>query len=88
MRVAALFLLAAAAILIGIDLQGPVHADIRAFDPDRMAQLDTEMWRSYYDKKPDQLFFQLASLLREQFRFPPLRSYVTAFHAARAAFVF
>ena len=85
---ALLALLAAAAIFIGIDLNGPRHTDIRAFDPDRVAQLDTEMWRSYYDKKPDVLFVQLAQLLREQFHFPVLRSYLTASRAARAAFVF
>jgi hypothetical protein len=46
------------------------------------------MWRSYYDREPGRLFLQLGELLRTQYRLPALRSQVTAYHAARAAFVF
>ena len=89
-RVATVALLALAAFVIaaGIDLFGPRRVDIRAFDSREVARLDTEMWRSYYDKKPVALFFQLAELMRRQFHFPLLRSYVAAFYAAKAAFVF
>jgi hypothetical protein len=75
-------------LLAGLDLYAPRQVDIRAFDPMVVARLDTDMWRSYYDKKPIPLFFQLADLLRRQFHFPWLRSYVVAYHAAKAAFVF
>ncbi len=85
-------LVVAALIAIGaaivIDLVGPMKTDIRVFDPDRVALLDTEMWRAYYAKQPLPLYLELAQLLREEFHFPPLRSYVVAAHAARAAFVF
>jgi hypothetical protein len=73
---------------VGFDLFGPRQTDIRVFDPREVARLDTVMWRSYYDRKPLPLFFQLAELLRDQFHLPWLRSHVVAASAARAAFVF
>lgn len=84
--VAAILVALVAACLV--DLVGPVKSDIRVFDAAQVARLDTDMWRSYYDRKPAALFLQLAELLRVQFHFPVLRSYVVAGHAARAAFVF
>jgi hypothetical protein len=75
-------------VLAGLDLWAPVKTDIRQFDPGVVAKLDTDMWRSYYDRKPLPLYFQLADLLRRQFHFPWLRSYVVAYHAAKSAFVF
>jgi hypothetical protein len=77
-------LLAAAAI----DLYGPRRSSLRDFDPAAVARLETDMWRSYYDRERGRLFIQLADLLRTQYRLPPLRSGVVAFHAAKAAFVF
>ena len=77
-----------AAIWILIGLWRPVSSDLRNFDPETVARLDTEMWRSYYDKERLKLFNQLAHLLRQQYHMPVARSYVVAFHAARAAFVF
>ena len=71
-----------------LDLFGPRHADLRRFDPNEVARLDTVMWRSYYDRQPRQLFLQLAELMRRQFHFPLLRSNEVAAHAAKAAFVF
>lgn len=70
------------------DLFYPVSTDLRAFEADQVAHLDTIMWRSYYDRQPVRLFMQLAELLRVQFNLPWLRSYVVAYHAAKAAFVF
>ncbi len=70
------------------DLWWPRHADMRAFDADEVARLDTAMWRSYYARERLTLFLQLGELLRKQYRLPFLRSQVTAYHAARAAFVF
>ncbi len=83
-----LVLLALWGIWITVDLLIPVKTDIRQFDPKVVAHLDTEMWRAYYDRKPLKLFFQLASLMRQQFNAPFWRSYVIAFRAAKAAFVF
>ena len=87
--------LGVAALVIGVvllwgavDLWGPWRVDIRSFRPNDVARLDADMWRSYYDRRPLVMFGQLADLLRRQFHFPPLRSYVVAARAARAAFVF
>lgn len=73
---------------ITTDLSIPIKTNIKQFDPATVARMDTEMWRSYYDRKPLKLFFQLARLLRQQFHAPFWRSKVMAFHAAKAAFVF
>ncbi len=81
-------LAALVAVAGALDLWAPVHSDIRVFDAAEVARLDTDMWRSYYDRKPLVLFVQLGELMRRQFHFPWLRSYVVAAHAARAAFVF
>jgi hypothetical protein len=70
------------------NLLWPVRTDIRVFDADHMARLDTDMWRSYYDRKPVALYFQLAAVLRDEFHMTLMRSLVTGFRAARAAFVF
>jgi hypothetical protein len=80
--------LAALAGVFVANLFWPVHTDIRVFDADHMARLDTDMWRSYYDKKPVALYLQLGQVLRDEFHMTLARSYVTAFRAAHAAFVF
>jgi len=80
--------LAAIAAYTAYDLAAPRHEDLRAFDPDEVARLDTAMWRSYYDRQRVTLFLQLAELLRTQYGLPFLRSNVVAYRAAHAAFVF
>ena len=80
---AAVFLLLAA-----WDLFGPRSHDLRDFQPDEVGRLETGMWRSYYAHANVRLFRELAQLLRQQYHLPRLRSYVTAYHAARAATVF
>jgi len=80
--------LAGGATWIAVDLRKPVSADLRQFDPEEVARLDTQMWRSYYDKQRLKLFRELALLLRQQYHLPLLRSYVVGLHAAKAAFVF
>lgn len=61
---------------------------LRQFDPAEVARLETAMWRSYYEKKPILLFWQLAGGLRQQFQAPFWKSFGLAFQATRAAFVF
>jgi hypothetical protein len=70
------------------DLLVPVRSDLRRFDPDEVARLETAMWRSYYSRERLRLFLQLAELMREQYNLPFLRSNVVALRAAKAAFVF
>jgi hypothetical protein len=72
----------------GVDLFGSRHSDLREFDSDAVARLETDMWRSYYDRRQVRMFFELADLLRTQYRVPFLRSQVIAFEGAKAAFVF
>jgi hypothetical protein len=64
------------------------RTDIRVFDADHMARLDTDMWRSYYDKQPAKLYLQLAQVLRDEFHMTHAHAYSTALLAARAAFEF
>lgn len=80
-------------LLLGVgyaawDLFAPIQTSLRSFDPIEVARLETEMWRSYYDKKPVPLYLQLARLLRTEYDLPYLRSHRVAFDAAKAAFVF
>ncbi len=66
----------------------PRSTNLRQFDPDDVARLETQMWRSYYNKELLRLFNEMAVLLRHQYHMPLLRSYVVGFHAAKAAFIF
>jgi hypothetical protein len=73
---------------VAYDLYGPRRSDLRSFDPDEVARLETAMWRSYYSRERAKLFFEMAELLRTQYHLPLVRSNVVAYEAARAAFVF
>ena len=73
---------------IVIDLWQAPSGDLQSFDPKEVARLETEMWKSYYERRPVDLFLQLAQLVRYQYHLPLLRSYLTAYHASRAAFAF
>ena len=70
------------------DLYVPRRNSIRQFDPVAVARLETDMWRSYYDKRPVLLFWQLAGGLRQQFHAPFWRSFALGFQATKAAFTF
>jgi hypothetical protein len=70
------------------ELARPRRVDIRVFDPDAVARLETAMWRSYYDRRRLPLFGQLVALLQGQFQLQPLRAVTLAGLAARAAAVF
>ena len=73
---------------LAYDLFGPRSSDLRSFDPDEVARLETAMWRSYYSRERAKLFFEMAELLRTQYHLPFVRSNVVAYEAAHAAFVF
>ncbi|QJW90547.1 hypothetical protein HNV11_14745 [Spirosoma taeanense] len=70
------------------DLLIPRQVNLRHFEPEEVARLDGAMWRSYYEKKPLLLFWQSARLIREQMNAPFWRSFIIAYHAAKAAFLF
>lgn len=61
---------------------------IRVFDPDRVAELETGMWRAYYGKSKPELFRLLVTLHREQYRFTWARAVQVSYHLASAASTF
>lgn len=74
--------------LVGVYAGWPRKPDLRAFDPAAMAQLETAMWRDYYDKRYGALFYHLYQSTRTQFGFSPLKSLHVAVSAAEAAKTF
>ena len=87
-----LLLLAATVLLIGAEAlrerftQRP--SDLRTFDAAAVGRLDTDMWRSYYERRPVRLFEQMITLLRTKYGMRPLEALTNAYRAAHAAFVF
>jgi hypothetical protein len=76
-------------VFVGLLYAGmPRNADLRAFDPQEMAQRETAMWRDYYDKRYVRLFWDLYESSRVEFRFSPLDSFRIALAAAHAARLF
>ncbi|MBL8190176.1 MAG: hypothetical protein JNK38_19325, partial [Acidobacteria bacterium] len=73
---------------LAFDLYGPRQHSLKDFDPKVVAQLETDMWRSYYAKERLKLFRQLAELMRSQYGMPYATSNAVAYQAAQAAFVF
>ncbi len=73
---------------IAVDLFAPRRADFRRFDPVAIGRLESDMWRSYYERRPVRLFWQLALSLRSQYHAGFWRSFPIAYRAAKAAFVF
>lgn len=88
MRRVILPILVALLVYASVDVFWPLQRDLRQFDPIAVGKLETEMWRAYYDRQPTALFLELAEMLRTQYRFPLIRSYLGAYHAAAAAFTF
>ncbi len=78
----------AAGLLVAGDLLVPRRNDPRRFDPEAVADLETAMWRSYYDRDRLALALGLMRLLRSQFGFRPLRAAVAAFWGMLAAATF
>jgi hypothetical protein len=58
------------------------------FDPDRMADLEVDMWQAYYAHENVRLFRGLLTLLHEQYRYSWSKAVVAGFHLARAARTF
>jgi len=63
----------------------PGPRSIREFDADRIASLEIDLWRAYYDKRNVRLFILLAELLREQRRYPWAKAVTEGFYLARPA---
>lgn len=63
-------LLTAALVYAGCFATPPGPRSIAAFDPDRTAALDLDMWQAYYAKRNVRLFRGLVTLLHAQNRYP------------------
>lgn len=66
----------------------PGPRSLRAFDAERTAALEVDMWKAYYDKRNVRLFSDLVVLTHEQNRYPWAKAVRAAFHLARAAATF
>lgn len=66
----------------------PGPRSLRAFEPDRMAELELRMWQAYYRKERLRLFSLLVTMLHEQNRYPWTTATRAGFHLARAAATF
>lgn len=75
-------------VWIAFDLYKPHKVDIRDFDADEVARLDTAMWRSYYSRERLKLYGQLTELLEKQYKLRFWRRQLIAYYAAKATFVF
>ena len=81
-------IVALALVCVALYWSIPRNADLRSFDPAKMAALETAMWRDYYDKRYLNLFFNLYLSSRGEFGFSPLDSMKIALASANAARTF
>lgn len=66
----------------------PRTGDLRGFDVDAVARLETGMWRDYYAKDYKSLAQRLYSMYRDIYHFSPSDSAQLAYNAGQAAKVF
>ena len=66
----------------------PRQGDLRNFDADAVARLETAMWRDYYAHDYKSLATRLYSLYRDQYHFSPADSAQLAYHSGKAAQLF
>ena len=81
-------LLAGLGVYFGAIRTPPGPRSLRAFDPDRMADLELQMWQAYYRKEKARLFGLLVTMLHEQNRYPWSKAVRAGYHLARAAATF
>jgi hypothetical protein len=87
MMTAAASLVAACVAFLLVSPPGGARG-LRAFNPDRLANLELRMWQAYYGNERLRLFALLVTTLREQYRYPWTTAAVEGFHLARAASTF
>jgi len=66
----------------------PGPRTLRAFDPDRTADLEVDIWRLYYEPSNVHLFTDLATMLHEENRYPWASAGLAAYHLERATSTF
>jgi hypothetical protein len=80
---------ALAAIYWAVAVRAPSGPrSLRAFDADKLADLEVGMWQAYYGKEKFRLFRLLTSMLREQYHYSWQMAVRAAYHFARAAATF
>ena len=84
---AGLLALGIVALLLAVVLFRPPSGprSIRAFDPNRLADLEVDMWQAYYLKENVRLFRGLIVTLHEQYKYSWAQGAITGFYLARAA---
>jgi hypothetical protein len=87
LALAAAVLVAFSAYVLAVQTPPGPHT-LRDFEPDRLAELELDMWKAYYAKEKVRLFRLLVTLLREQYRYTWTRAVRAGFHLARAAATF
>jgi len=76
----------AVAVLAVVLLKPPSGPrSIRVFDPNRMADLEVDMWQAYYRKENVRLFRGLMVTLHAQYRYSWAQAAVARCYLARAA---
>ena len=84
-----LFLLLILLLLVGLGYAlWPRKGDLRNFDADAVARLETAMWRDYYAHDHTALAKKLYTLNRDQYHFSPADSAQLAYYAGKAAKLF
>lgn len=53
---------------IAFDLLALHKVEIRDFDADEAARIETAMWRSYYSRERLKMYFELTNLLEKQYK--------------------
>ena len=66
----------------------PRQGDLRGFDPDAVARLETAMWRDYYTHDYKGLGTRLYALYHDEYRFSPGDSLRLSYATGKAAQVF
>ena len=84
-----LFLLVIVAVLVFLVWAvWPRTGNLRDFDADAVARLETVMWRDHYERDYTDLWLQLYRLHQREYHFSPMQSYQLATSAAQAAKIF
>jgi hypothetical protein len=78
----------AAALAIAATRAPDGSRSLTGFDPDRLADLEVDMWQAYYAHENLRLFRALLTILHEQYRYSWAKASVAGFHLARAARTF
>jgi hypothetical protein len=66
----------------------PRQGDLRTFEPEVIARLETDMWRAYYDHNYQSLAGSLYSLYHDVYHFSPADAAQLAFDSGKAAQLF